>query len=186
MKMNRAKWIGVVLAVGAGAMASGLALGAISGAGQAEIALKGFSLEKEVIVPLDPVAAFDAFTGDVSPWWDHSFSRKPVKFVIEPRPGGHFLEIFDEAGNGVTHGLVTWSERGKKLVIRGWLGPFHSMAGELVHTFVFSPVDSGTKISVSIRMFGEFDAQSAAAIDGVWDHFLIERFKAYAEKLAGA
>jgi len=93
--------------------------------------------------------AFAAFTGDISPWWDHHFSPKPARLVIEPRPGGHFLEIFDQEGNGVVHGDVTWSERGKKLVIRGWLGPFHSMASVLVYTFTLEPAESGTQIKAN-------------------------------------
>jgi hypothetical protein len=172
----------VLLVVATGASLAGWALGAFAGDQRTAMELRGFAIEKEVMVPLDPVAAFDAFTGDVRPWWDHTFSEKPARLVIEARPGGHFLEVFDEAGNGVVHGLVTWSERGKKLVIRGWLGPFHSMAGVLVHTFSFLPAESGTKITASIRMAGEFDGSTASAVDRVWDHFLIERFKPYAEK----
>lgn len=172
-----------LFAVAAVALTCGLALGALFVDDHKEFTPRGFSFQKEVTVPLDPVAAFDAFTGDVKPWWDHRFTKDPVKMEIEPRPGGHFLEIFDEQGNGVTHGLVTWSERGKRLVIRGWLGPFHSTASTLVHTFTFTPADSGTTIKADIRMSGEFDAQTVAVVDQVWNHFLVERFKPYAEKL---
>ncbi|MCW8804045.1 MAG: hypothetical protein OQK57_06570, partial [Ignavibacteriaceae bacterium] len=60
-----------------------------------------FSFEKEVTLPGTPEIIFDAVTGDISGWWDHSFSENPKKFYIEPKPGGGFWEIFDDEGNGV-------------------------------------------------------------------------------------
>jgi hypothetical protein len=182
MPTTRKTFVSLV-AVSGLALTCGLALGVMFADEHKEFTPRGFSFQKEVQVPLDPEAAFDAFTGDVKPWWDHRFSKDPVRMEIEPRPGGHFLEIFDEAGNGVTHGLVTWSERGKKLVIRGWLGPFHSSASTIVHTFTFAAADASTTIKADIRMSGEFDAQTVAAVDQVWNHFLVERFKPYAEGL---
>ncbi|MBK7632112.1 MAG: hypothetical protein IPJ23_15690 [Ignavibacteriales bacterium] len=38
-----------------------------------------FSFNKEVILPGTPVQIFDAATGDISGWWDHSFSDNPKK-----------------------------------------------------------------------------------------------------------
>jgi len=43
--------------------------------------------------PGDPVFVYDHLTGDISEWWDHSFSEKPYKLFIEARPGGGFYEI---------------------------------------------------------------------------------------------
>ena len=60
-----------------------------------------FEFELEIQVPGSPGAVFDLFTGDISPWWDHSFKQKPKKLYIEPKPGGGFYEIFDDEGNGV-------------------------------------------------------------------------------------
>ena len=34
---------------------------------------------------------------------------------IEPRPGGGFIEIFDDEGNGVLHATVIYADRGKLL-----------------------------------------------------------------------
>ena len=55
-----------------------------------------FSFDKKVILPGTPETIFDAVTGDISGWWDHSFSDNPKEFFIEPVPGGGFWEIFDE------------------------------------------------------------------------------------------
>jgi len=184
MFSSRRKRFGILVATGLAGLLTGLTLAVFEGSQPVESLARGFKIEKEVQVSLNPVAAFDAFTGDITAWWDHHFSEKPARIMIEPKPGGHFLELFDDAGNGVSHGMITWSERGKKLVIRGWLGPFHSTTGTLVHTFSFVPRDSGTQIRASIAMLGEFDAKTAEAVERVWDHFLLERFKPHAEKLA--
>ncbi len=147
-----------------------------------EFPVRGFSFDQEIEVPLTPEKAFDTFTGDISPWWDHRFSKKPTKFVIEPKPGGHFIEQFDEQGNGVIHGLVTWSDRGKKLVFRGPLG-LHGKALDLVCGFQFEPSAEGCKIKASIHGMGETNAETEKIIAQVWDHFLVERFQKYAQGL---
>lgn len=177
--------VSVVALFAFGFLSAGFVIGSRVATAPKEFTPRGFVIEKEVQVPLKPEAAFDAFTGDITPWWDHHFSAKPARLVIEPKPGGHFLEIFDDKGNGVVHATVTWSERGKKLVFRGALGQFNSLAGEMVHTFLFEPSDSGTKIKLSIHGLGEFQEQTEPIVSKVWDHFLVEQFKTYAEKLAG-
>ncbi len=145
---------------------------------QNDVAIHGFSVELSVTVPGSPEEVYDAFTGDISPWWDHHHSEKPVKFVIEPRPGGHFLELFNEAGNGVVHADVTWAERGKKLVFVGPLG-LHGKAVHQVHTFTFEAVEDGTKLSASVRGQGEVDDELRGVLARVWKHFLIEQFASY-------
>ena len=56
---------------------------------------KTFSFEMNFSYPGDPVFVYDHLTGDISDWWDHSFSEKPYKLFIEARPGGGFYEIFE-------------------------------------------------------------------------------------------
>ena len=46
------------------------------------------SVTVEIAAPVAEV--FDAATGDVTGWWDHSFSENPAEMVIEPRFGGRF------------------------------------------------------------------------------------------------
>lgn len=38
--------------------------------------------------------------------------------------------------------------------------------------------------SLAVHMQGEIDAHLASVVDGVWHHFLIERFKPYIEEVA--
>ena len=76
---------------------------------------KTFSFEMNFSYPGDPVFVYDHLTGDISDWWDHSFSEKPYKLFIEARPGGGFYEIFDESGDGVKHATVIFAQRGHML-----------------------------------------------------------------------
>lgn len=128
-----------------------------------------------------PEDVFDAITGDVSGWWDHSFSEHPYKFTIEPRPGGGFWEIFDEEGNGVRHAVVTAADRGKLLRFVGPLG-LAGNAIEMVHTYEFKAVEGGkTELTLTVRASGQVEEGWPAVVDGVWHHFLVECFQPYFE-----
>ncbi len=115
------------------------------GVAQAEITEKSdysFSVQQTVIIAATPDDVWAAFMGDISGWWDHSFSGKPAKFFIEPTPGGGFIELFDDAGNGVKHGTVIYAQRPSKLNFEGPL-PFNGMAVNLVHQVTFTPQEAG-------------------------------------------
>jgi len=146
----------------------------------------GFSFELDAHVPGTPEDVFDLFTGDVSPWWDHHFSETPVRFEIEPRPGGSFIEVFDAEGNGVEHARVTVAERGKELVFRGPLG-FGRLGVHLdfVHRLTFTPRGEGTDLHLSVHGAGEMEKDWPTTVEGVWKHFLLERFQPYATRELG-
>lgn len=140
----------------------------------------GFHVEHEVRVAVPPEVAYDRFTGDVSPWWDHHFSEQPHALVIEPEIGGRFYEEFDAEGNGVRHATVIAADRGRLLRMQGALG----LAGyplEMVHTLRFSAVEGGTRVTLEVRAWGVIEEGWATAIDAVWRHFLVERYKPWAE-----
>lgn len=141
-------------------------------------ALRGVTIEKEVVVAAPPDEAWNAFTGDVSAWWDHTFSGNPERLVIDRIAGGGFWEYFDAEGHGVQHAEIIWAEPGKILKMRGPLG-FSGKALDLVHTFRFSPDPGGTKIHLTLNAMGQLDDEGVAAMEAVWDHFLVERFQAH-------
>jgi hypothetical protein len=141
----------------------------------------GFSISHEVVLPGPPEVIYDAFTGDVKPWWDHTWSSNPKALYIEPKAGGGFYEIFDDSGNGALHATVITAWRGKMLRMDGPLG----LAGDamtMVHTLEFSArgTDS-TFVKLTVNAAGQIKNQIPEAVDGVWKHFLIERFKPYIE-----
>jgi hypothetical protein len=140
-----------------------------------------FSFEKEVKLPGTPEKVFDLATGDISGWWDHSFSGKPKKFFIEAKPGGGFYEIFDDDGNGVLHATVIYSDRGKMIRFDGPLG-LSGLAVQIVTTYKFEPVgNDSTLMKVEVHGSGEFAKGVPSIVEKVWEHFIFERFKPYVE-----
>ena len=143
--------------------------------------VRAYKISHELNVPGTPVEVFDALSGDISAWWDHSFSDNPKALYIEPKPGGGFFEIFDEAGNGVKHATVIAAERGKLLRFEGPLG-LSGKAVQLINSYEISAVGvDSTHIKFELHGLGELDDELATIIDNVWYHFLFERFKPYIE-----
>jgi hypothetical protein len=140
-----------------------------------------FSFKKEIVLPGTPETIYDAITGDISGWWDHSFSDKPYKLYIEAKPGGGFYELFNEKGDGVKHATVIYAERGKMLRMDGPLG-LSGKAVQMVTTYAFTPAgNDSTKLLLSVHGAGEVEEGIPAIVEKVWDHFLVDRFKPYVE-----
>ena len=143
----------------------------------------GFAFAFERTVPGSPHATFDALTGDISDWWDHSFSGNPYRLYIEPRPGGGFYEMFNESGDGIRHAVVTAAERGALLRFEGPLG----LAGHAVHmvaTYELAEVGlegTSTNLKVTVHAAGEIQDGWAETVEDVWHHFIDERFVPYVE-----
>lgn len=141
----------------------------------------GFSFEHELILPGTTEEIYDAVTGDISGWWDHSFSDNPQKLYIEPKPGGGFYEIFNESGDGVLHATVIFAERGKMLRMDGPLG-LSGKAVKLVITYIFEQVDQETtKLVLIVNGSGEIEEGTFEIVKNVWHHFLFDQLKPYVE-----
>jgi uncharacterized protein YndB with AHSA1/START domain len=145
-----------------------------------ELKTGAFQVQQELTLPASPEAVFDAMTGDISGWWDHSFSQHPKRLFIEPKPGGGFWEIFDDAGNGVLHATVIYADRGKTLRFSGPLG-FSGQAVTIVTSFDFAPDPAGTKLRLTSNVAGQIADGEDKIVDAVWHHFLVERLKPYIE-----
>lgn len=148
---------------------------------ESEVNYGAFSFTKEVKLPGIPEDIFEAATGDISGWWDHSVSENLVEFYIEPLPGGGFWEFFDDDGNGALHATVIAADRGKLLRFDGPLG-LAGIAIQLVTTYTFeaSGTDS-TFMKISVHGAGEVHGDTPAIVEKVWEHFIFERFKPYVE-----
>jgi hypothetical protein len=145
-----------------------------------------FAVSHAVALEVPIQEAWDAFVGDVTPWWDHHFSEKPHAMYFEAKPGGGFYEIFDEAGNGVRHAVVTTVAPPALFRFEGPLG-LAGHAIQMVHTVAFTADgDERTQLFLDIRASGALQESWAEAIDGVWIHFLMERFKPYVEGTLGS
>lgn len=150
-----------------------------------QMSTAGFVVEHAVTLPGTPTQVYDLITGDISPWWDHSFSDKPHKLYIDATPGGGFYELFNEKGDGALHATVIYAERGKKIRFDGPLG-LSGQAVTFVTTYVFEPLGAdSTRLTMSAHASGEIQEGIPATVDRVWHHFLVERFKPYAEGRLG-
>jgi len=140
-----------------------------------------FSFVHNVTLPGTPEIIYDAITGDISGWWDHTFSERPSRFYIEAKPGGGFWEIFDDSGDGVLYATVIYAQRGKLLRFDGPLG-LSGKATQIVTTYKFNSVgEDSTKLSVEVRGSGELEEGINEVVKSVWHHFIFEQFKPYIE-----
>lgn len=138
-----------------------------------------FSFVKDVTLPGTPDDIWEIVTGDISGWWDHTFSEKPISFYIEPYAGGGFYEIFDEEGNGVLHATVIYADKGKLLRFDGPLG-LSGKAIQVVTTYEFQSVNQdSTELKVSVHAAGEVDEGIPAIVEKVWEHFIYEQLEPY-------
>jgi len=158
-----------------------LAVAAPALAAPKSLPVTAFSFDVPVTVPGTPAETFDAATGDISGWWDHSFSKHPKAFYLEPKAGGAFMEIFDDNGNGVKHASVIYCERPKAIRFEGPLGlSGHAIQMVFTYTFEAAGADS-TTLTLHAEGCGGVEAGTAEIVERVWRHFLIERFKPYVE-----
>ena len=140
-----------------------------------------FAFDVEVTLPGAPEVIYDAITGDLTPWWDHKFSQNPARFVLEPKPGGGFWEIFDASGDGVRHAIVIFAQRGKLLRFDGPLG-LTGHAVQMVTTYAFEPAGAdSTRLKVTVHVAGEMDDGWPRVVSATWRHFIVDRFKPYVE-----
>jgi hypothetical protein len=170
----------IVLALVVGVGLSSAVAAPVARAEVKALELGGFDLAQQVVVRGTPTQVYDMITGDLLPWWDHTFSGHPKALYIEPWPGGGFYEIFDAAGNGVRHATVTWAERGKRLRFEGPLG-LAGNATNFVCTYDLAAQGTdSTAITFAASVAGKCEKGWAEGVDGVWRHFLVERLQPYA------
>lgn len=145
--------------------------------------VQGFRAQIVVDIAAPRETVFDVATGDISPWWDHTFYPEPAELVIEPRMGGRFYERFVEGmDDGVTHAEVISVYRPQLLRLDGPLG-LSGRAFEMVTTWTLEEDEAGTgtQFTVDIAMMGEMDAELGGIVRSVWVHFIEGRLKPYIE-----
>ncbi|XBQ16280.1 MAG: SRPBCC domain-containing protein [Oceanicaulis sp.] len=169
-------------------MIAALILAAAQAAEPAPAELQSFTpqgfrtrIEVEIAAPREEV--FEAATGDVTGWWDHSFALDPAEMVIEPVFGGRFYERL-EAGSddGALHARVIYVDAPGVLRLHGPLG-LSGRAVDIVTSWTLTEAEDGaaTAFTVDLAMTGEIDAELAGIVRQVWVHFIEGRLKPYVE-----
>lgn len=141
----------------------------------------GFRFQFTVDLPGSPADVYEAATGDISAWWDHSMAENPISLTIEPRPGGRFLEIMDADGGGVVHATVTQAQVGQMIRMEGPMG----LAGHAIHmvtTWTLEPLDEqSTQFTVEVHAAGEIHEGWDEVVEKTWRHFIGGQLKSYLE-----
>lgn len=106
-----------------------------------------------------------------SRWWgsEHTFSGKAANMSLEAKAGGCWCEKLPRGGSA-QHMTVVYVDPGKKLRLRGALGPFQGMAVDGAMTWTIEPADGGSDVTVTDNLSGSVDGgfQSLApTVDGV-------------------
>jgi hypothetical protein len=118
-----------------------------------ELKTEVFLVQRELVLPASQEAVFDAVTGDIRSWWDHSFllgaSRRNSSSSQSPAAASR--EIRNDRGDGVLHATVTYCERGKTVRFGGPLG-FSGQAVDVVTTYQFLPDPAGTKLRLTCNV----------------------------------
>jgi uncharacterized protein YndB with AHSA1/START domain len=138
-----------------------------------------FAFTFTVELPGSPETVYTAATGDITGWWDHSMSDQPHEMYIEPKPGGAFMEIFDESGDGVRHAVVTYAKTNEMLRMEGPMG----LAGSailMVTTWTLSAAENGnTDFTIQCNASGEVYEGWGEVVEKTWRHFIDERLRGF-------
>ena len=142
---------------------------------------QGFTSSFTVEIDAPPAVVFEAATGDISPWWDHSFALDPAELVIEPRFGGRFYERLREGSDdGALHATVIYVDAPTSLRLHGPLG-LSGRSVDLVASWTLNAVPEGTEFQVDLAMSGQMDAELAGIVLATWQHFIGGRLKPWIE-----
>ena len=76
-------------------------------------------IEQKTEILGTPEQVFKHLTGDVSDWWDHSFSDGPSRIHLEPKLGGRFFEEFANDNGGALYATVIYVDAPQKIVLQG-------------------------------------------------------------------
>jgi hypothetical protein len=141
--------------------------------------VRTFTFEMGVDLVGTPDQAWEHFTGDISPWWDHTFSANPEHLILDARVGGSFYETFDKQGNGAEHAKIIYAERPKMIRMEGPLG-LSGLAVHIVYELRFSEREGGgSRIDLRVQGMGSVDDELVKTVEAVWQHFLVEQFEPY-------
>ena len=109
----------------------------------------GFTIEHQVVLPVDRATAWTAVTDEVSAWWssDHTVSGDAANLYIDAKPLGCFCERLGDDG-GLVHLQVTFVNPAVMLKMTGGLGPLGLMGVNGNMTLEFEDAADGAGQSV--------------------------------------
>jgi uncharacterized protein YndB with AHSA1/START domain len=130
-----------------------------------------------VRVPADPMRAFEAFTQEISLWWQpsHLFQitrRGDGELAFEPGAGGRLVTRFAD-GQTFEVGRISVWEPGKRIVF-GWRQASFTPDQATEVEVCFEPVGEETRVSIEHRAWDTIP-QRHAARHGFPEHVTLAR-----------
>jgi len=131
----------------------------------------GFSVSHTATTPAEPFVVYRTMTSHIDQWWngDHSWSGDAANLYMDVEQGGCFCERLPDKGR-VEHLRIIYFSPGSELRFDGALGPLQTMAAQGRMIWKIEPVETGSKITFTYRVFGHPEGGLegiAAAVDGV-------------------
>lgn len=133
-------------------------------------------VEKSIVVPWDPEAAFERFTARIHEWWPlrtHAVEPDRARScAIEPREGGRIYETLDD-GSERPWGTVTVWEPPRRLAFTWHPGRDASTRQEVAIAFL--PEEDGTRLELvhtGWERLRERAEETRRQYSPGWDHVL--------------
>ena len=128
----------------------------------------GFVVEVAHDVSPSPLDVWTALL-DIGSWWHHSFSGDTSNFTLDATPGGAWIEHLPDGGF-VEHMRVVFAEPGKKLILKGTLGPLMEEAATGTFLVRIDAHEQATNVMITYKVAGYRDGgleDWAGPVDGV-------------------
>jgi len=131
-----------------------LALVQVCAAEVASSSGNGFEVRETVQIAASPARVYDRLVHPEA-WWDdaHTFSGKAANLSLDAVASHCFCEELPDGGT-VEHLLVVYADPGKRLVLRGALGPLQVMGVTGAFSIALSPKDNGTDLTLTYAVGG--------------------------------
>jgi hypothetical protein len=147
-------------------------------------------VRKTIRVKAPVACAFEVFTSGLTRWWphDHGVGKKPIKKVLmEPRLGGHWLEIAEDGTETKVATISLWKPPHRFVMIwqiNAQWKPDLAMRSEVDVRFTAEGPDT-TMVELLHHKFETMGAEAGASmrkdVDGGWPG-LMELFAQEAEQ----
>lgn len=119
-----------------------------------DTATNGFSVTERIHIAAPPSVVYDALVAPAR-WWssEHTFSHNAASLALDARAGGCWCETLPDGGS-VQHLSVVFAKPGKKLVMRGALGPLQPLGVAGSMTITLNSAANGTELSLTYNVGG--------------------------------
>jgi uncharacterized protein YndB with AHSA1/START domain len=147
-------------------------------------------VRKSVRVEAPITHAFEVFTSGLTRWWppNHGIGKKPIaKVLLEPRLGGHWLEIAEDGTETRVATIIHWDPPHRLSMlwqVNAQWKPDTSMRSEVDVRFTAEAANA-TRVELLHHKFESMGVEAGASlrkdVAGGWPG-LIDRFVAEAER----